>query len=45
MPFPVSTSAEVRALDANTIQNIGVASLALMELAGPAVASEILVRF
>jgi NAD(P)H-hydrate epimerase len=45
MPFPVSTSAEVRALDAHTIQNIGVASLALMELAGRAVASEILVRF
>jgi len=45
MPFPVSTSSEVRALDAHSIETIGIASTALMELAGRAVASEILSRF
>jgi NAD(P)H-hydrate epimerase len=45
MPFPVSTSAEVRALDAHSIETVGIASAALMELAGRAVASEVLSRF
>jgi NAD(P)H-hydrate epimerase len=45
MPFSVSTSAEVRALDTHTIEKVGVASLALMELAGRAMAAELLDRF
>ncbi len=46
MPLiPVSTSAEVRQLDAHTIGGLGVPSLALMELAGRAVAAELMTRF
>jgi hydroxyethylthiazole kinase-like uncharacterized protein yjeF len=45
MPFPVSTSSEVRVLDLHTIEQVGVSSLALMELAGRALATELLDRF
>lgn len=40
----VSTSSEVRALDAHTIHTLGVSGPALMELAGRAVAAELLAR-
>ncbi len=42
---PISTSSGVRALDAHTIHGLGVPGLALMELAGRAVAAELLQRF
>ena len=42
--YLVSTSSEVRALDAHTIHTLGVPGAALMELAGRAVASELLAR-
>ena len=41
MSIPVSSSAEVRALDARTIETAGVPGLALMEVAGLAVSREI----
>ncbi len=45
MPLhPVSTSSEVRALDAHTIHTLGVPGPALMEVAGRAVAAELLAR-
>ena len=44
-PIPVSTSAEVRALDAYSIDTVGISSMALMELAGRAVCEEIAERF
>jgi len=42
MRHVVSTPEQVRAMDAHTIDVLGVSSLALMELAGRAVASEVL---
>ncbi|MCB9759324.1 MAG: NAD(P)H-hydrate dehydratase [Alphaproteobacteria bacterium] len=45
MRWPVSTSAQIRALDAHSIETCGVPSLALMETAGRAVTRALLGRF
>lgn len=45
MIWPIATSAQVRALDAHTIEALGVPSLVLMEAAARAVTVELLRRF
>jgi len=45
MPHSVFTGTQLRALDAHTIEQMGVSSLALMELAGRAVCEDILAFF
>ncbi len=44
MRYPLHTSAQIRAIDAFTIDQLGVPGLALMEIAGRAVAAEIAAR-